>query len=62
MLDGTSSAPTAHAIMRSIYSRTMQHARAEYHDCRSKGLRIMTDHYRREMVRCYLTLRSLRGL
>ncbi len=62
MLDGTSSAPTAHAIMRSIYSRTMQQARAEYRDCRSKGLRIRTDHDRREMVRCYLTLRSLRGL
>ncbi len=53
---------TAQHILARYSAQTMAHARAEYLDCRRKGLPIMTDHFRREMVRAYLTLRSLRGL
>ena len=37
------------------------YARSQYHDCRRKGLRVMTEHFRRQMVRAYMTMRSIRG-
>lgn len=51
---------TALEYLRRNYAADLAFARAEYHDCRRRGLLVMTEHYRRQMVRAYLGLRGVR--
>lgn len=51
---------TAREYLRNTALADMVYARGEYHSCRQRGLPIMTQYYRREMVRAYMTLRGLR--
>ena len=51
---------TAMEYLRQNALADMAYARGEYHSCRRRGLPIMTQYYRREMVRAYMALRGLR--
>lgn len=51
---------TALEYLRKNYAADLAYARNEYHDCRRRGLLVMTQYYRRQMVRAYLGLRGVR--
>ena len=51
---------TALEYLRSNYAADLAAAREEYHDCRRKGLPVMAEYFRREMVRSYMRLRWVR--
>lgn len=51
---------TALEYLRRNYAADLAYARNEYHDCRRRGLPVMTQYYRRQMVRAYLGLRGVR--
>lgn len=48
---------TARETLAASASADLAAARAQYAECRRKGLRVMTEYYRRQMVRAYLALR-----
>lgn len=51
---------TAREFLRKNYIADLAYARAEYQDCRRKGLPVMAEHFRRQMVRAYIGLRGVR--
>ncbi len=51
---------TALEVLARCHADNLAWARREYHECRRKGLRVMTEFYRRQMVKSYLVLRGLR--
>ncbi len=52
---------TALEYLRHNYEADMAYARREYADCKAKGLPIMTEYFRRQMVRAYIRLRGVRA-
>lgn len=51
---------TALEYLRRNYAADLAYARGEYAECRRRGLPVMTEYFRRQMVRAYLGLRGVR--
>lgn len=52
---------TAREILMQSYTAALSSARAEYRECREKGLRVMAAYFRRQMALSYIRLRSVRA-
>jgi hypothetical protein len=52
---------TALEYLRKNYAADLAYARKEYWGCRRRGLLVMTEYYRRQMVRAYIGLRGVRS-
>jgi hypothetical protein len=51
---------TAREYLRRNFAADLAYARNEYQDCRRRGLLVMAEYYRRQMVRAYIGLRGVR--
>jgi hypothetical protein len=52
---------TAREYLRRNYAADLAYARRELQDCRRRGLLVMAEYHRRQMVRAYIGLRGVRS-